>query len=311
MDQTAREQKEREKLNHFFQTNRKGVRANQPNYWRMYKATSISSTASKLTPILFENSDIEEMDESIEYLMASMKSADHIKYFIIRLKKDSNDKGFCINCMNPYYDESTYSSKMAGIGSLGNMNASNNIMMAMIGMMQSANNANMAQMKEHSENNVALMMKQNDLRMEMLEEKLLNQQKLKDLKEENAALKGQIENKGGLFGQIWGEVGPDVMDMFKYSISGQKNARDLGYKEKGNQEEEEPGGEQPKDEEAERKLDFAMELLDNNLEMPEDWILKIAMIIDNSSDEEAKMLLSLVESKYTKVKEEKQAAQNG
>lgn len=271
-------------------SNRQGENAKAPCFWTLYPINSISSSVNKGTSVNCNNLHIEDLEGSVNYLLESMSNTIHVKYFAVRLRDKKSDQGTINNFHNPYYQANSrqHNSSINGIPSTNDMNS------IMIGFIREQAEERNRQAEERYLLMMQMINQKNELQTQF--ETYKKEAEIAKLKEENQALKN-APNPSPLLEFLEG-IKPEVTELIKHKISGQ-----IPYTEV-----EEEQGNTPTEDNKKEILNQGLELLKNNTAKPEEWVFKLAFVLNALKEEEAKQLLSMLQIKYQSLKN---AQQNG
>ncbi len=285
----------RERVAGWMGANRKGDQEKEPCYWSLYAISSINGTPAKNGSTNCDNYHVEQLEESVDYLMERMGDSPHVKYYAVRLRTKRSDPGPICNFPNPHYKN--YTSSINGFGGMAtNEAAGGGLTWNMIGMLQNNMEQRLILKEEITQARLDAIQKQNELQMQQFMEKMESKQKIKQLKEENEALKNAKPQS--VLTEFLQECKTEIFDLAKWKINGQIPYSDSKIAEHVNDDEREESKE-------EVLLDKSIELLKNNVKRPEELIYKMAFVIDNLPEDQAQMILGMLQTNYEELKKKK------
>lgn len=282
----------RERILGWMDACRKGEQEKDPCFWSLYALSTINSSIIKNVSPNCENYHVEGLQESVDYLIERMGDSPHVKYYGVRMRKQKGDVGSSNNFPNPHYKN--YSSSINGFGAAPG-DAGSGLTWNMIGMLHTNMQQQILAREELTQVKLDNIAKENELKMEQFMKSFKDSQKIKELKEENEALKNAKPQSVLL--ELFQECKTELFDFAKFHINGQIPYRDDKI------------GEHDNDDKTENKnetlLSESIELLKKNVERPEELIFKMSFVLDNLPEDQAKTLLNMLQANYEALKKQK------
>lgn len=94
----------REQLCQWFEANRQGKSADKPCFWRLYQVRGLSSVWTSKALRVSENTEIDDLNGSVNLLINQMEALNYVKVFCVRLMKNNTDSApLTRNIENPYF----------------------------------------------------------------------------------------------------------------------------------------------------------------------------------------------------------------
>lgn len=277
-----------ERVEGWFQANRKGEQGNLPCYWSLYPATNPTSAPNKNTSPLCSNLTISDPLESAVYLVERMNDNPYYKYYSVRLRTKQGDTGVMNNFANPHYQ----SQSKAGIG---NSSPSNDMNVFMIGMLNEQMQYRLQQKEEQTNIRLQQIEERQKLELERLKLEYETKEQIRQLKEENEALKYQ--EPPSFVKDVWNDIKHEVMGVIKLMAGTTGTKQDL------------PSSIEGKPTTDDELLNTALESLNQTTSNTPAMLFKLATVLQNSTPEQGQMLINLLESNYSNIVQ--QQRQNG